>query len=132
MRFHQVERGFGSFSRTFEFADRIDVDRVVGGPRGWRADDHAAQGAATPRAQDSGPITDCNTASEASMQTSHPRHALPLFGFVAGLVLTGRMRTAEDAAAQAPVETPDQGKERHRRPEPSPQLWPRRSRECLT
>ena len=29
VRFHQVERGYGSFSRTFEFADRIDVDRVV-------------------------------------------------------------------------------------------------------
>ena len=33
-----------------------------------------------------------------------------LFGFVAGLVLTGRMRTAEDASAQVPIETPDQGK----------------------
>ncbi len=33
-----------------------------------------------------------------------------LVGFVAGLVLTGRMRTAEDASAQVPIETPDQGK----------------------
>jgi HSP20 family protein len=28
LHFHQVERGFGSFSRTFEFADKIDVERV--------------------------------------------------------------------------------------------------------
>jgi serine protease Do len=33
-----------------------------------------------------------------------------VFGFVAGLVLTGRMRTAEDAVAQAPIEAPDQGR----------------------
>ena len=33
-----------------------------------------------------------------------------LVGFVAGLVLTGRMRTAEDSSAQVPIETPDQGK----------------------
>jgi serine protease Do len=33
-----------------------------------------------------------------------------LVGFGAGLVLTGRMRTAGDAAAQVPLETPDQGK----------------------
>jgi Do/DeqQ family serine protease len=31
-------------------------------------------------------------------------------GFVAGLVLTGRMRTADEAAAQAPSEAPDQAK----------------------
>jgi HSP20 family protein len=28
LHFHQVERGFGSFTRTFEFADKIDVERV--------------------------------------------------------------------------------------------------------
>lgn len=28
LHFHQVERGYGSFTRTFEFADKIDVDRV--------------------------------------------------------------------------------------------------------
>ena len=28
LHFHQVERGFGSFVRTFEFADKIDVERV--------------------------------------------------------------------------------------------------------
>ena len=33
-----------------------------------------------------------------------------LVGFVAGLVLTGRMRTAEDTSAQVPIETADQGK----------------------
>ncbi len=33
-----------------------------------------------------------------------------LFGFVAGLVLTGRMRTSEDAAAQAPADTTGQSK----------------------
>ena len=27
--FHQVERGFGSFIRTFEFADAIDIERVT-------------------------------------------------------------------------------------------------------
>jgi HSP20 family protein len=27
-RFHQVERGHGAFVRTFEFADRIDVEGV--------------------------------------------------------------------------------------------------------
>jgi HSP20 family protein len=29
LHFHQVERGFGSFARTFEFADKIDVERVT-------------------------------------------------------------------------------------------------------
>jgi HSP20 family protein len=29
VRFHQVERGRGPFSRTFEFADRVDASRVV-------------------------------------------------------------------------------------------------------
>lgn len=38
------------------------------------------------------------------------------FGFVAGLVLTGRMRSADEAVAQAPVEAPDQG-----RPTPVPE-----------
>jgi HSP20 family protein len=28
VHFHHVERGFGSFARTFEFADKIDVNRV--------------------------------------------------------------------------------------------------------
>lgn len=28
VHFHQVERGHGAFARTFQFADRIDVDRV--------------------------------------------------------------------------------------------------------
>ncbi|HEY7497403.1 MAG TPA: Hsp20/alpha crystallin family protein [Vicinamibacterales bacterium] len=28
LHFHQVERSHGSFARTFEFADKIDVDRV--------------------------------------------------------------------------------------------------------
>ena len=29
LHFHQVERGHGAFSRTFEFADKIDVERVT-------------------------------------------------------------------------------------------------------
>jgi HSP20 family protein len=29
VHFHQVERGHGSFARTFEFSGRIDVDRVT-------------------------------------------------------------------------------------------------------
>jgi len=29
LHFHQVERGYGSFSRTLEFADTIDVERVT-------------------------------------------------------------------------------------------------------
>jgi len=29
LHFHQVERGYGSFARTFEFADKIDVERVT-------------------------------------------------------------------------------------------------------
>ena len=29
VRFHQVERGRGPFTRTFEFADRVDAARVV-------------------------------------------------------------------------------------------------------
>jgi HSP20 family protein len=29
LHFHQVERGYGSFARTFEFADRIDVEHVT-------------------------------------------------------------------------------------------------------
>jgi len=28
LHFHQVERGYGSFTRTFEFADKIDVEQV--------------------------------------------------------------------------------------------------------
>jgi HSP20 family protein len=27
--YHQVERGHGSFARTFEFADKIDIERVT-------------------------------------------------------------------------------------------------------
>jgi HSP20 family protein len=27
-RYHQVERGYGSFTRTFEFADPIQADRI--------------------------------------------------------------------------------------------------------
>lgn len=27
--FHQVERGYGAFQRTFEFADKIDADRIA-------------------------------------------------------------------------------------------------------
>jgi HSP20 family protein len=27
--FHQIERSYGSFSRTFEFADPIDIERVT-------------------------------------------------------------------------------------------------------
>ena len=29
IHFHQIERGHGAFSRTFEFASRIDVDAVT-------------------------------------------------------------------------------------------------------
>jgi len=29
LHFHQVERGCGSFARTLEFADKIDVERVT-------------------------------------------------------------------------------------------------------
>jgi HSP20 family protein len=29
LHFHQIERSSGAFSRTFEFADTIDVDRVA-------------------------------------------------------------------------------------------------------
>ena len=29
LHFHQVERGHGSFARTFEFADRIEVETVT-------------------------------------------------------------------------------------------------------
>jgi HSP20 family protein len=29
LHFHQVERGYGSFARTFEFADKIDVGHVT-------------------------------------------------------------------------------------------------------
>jgi HSP20 family protein len=29
LHFHQVERGHGSFARTFEFADRIDIETVT-------------------------------------------------------------------------------------------------------
>jgi HSP20 family protein len=29
VRFHQLERGRGPFSRTFEFADRVDAGRVT-------------------------------------------------------------------------------------------------------
>lgn len=28
VHYHQVERGHGSFSRTFEFADKVDAERV--------------------------------------------------------------------------------------------------------
>jgi len=28
-RYHQIERGYGSFARTFEFAAKIDVDAVT-------------------------------------------------------------------------------------------------------
>jgi len=28
VRFHQVERGYGAFTRTFEFTEKIDVERV--------------------------------------------------------------------------------------------------------
>ena len=33
VRFHQVERGRGPFTRTFEFADRVDAARVVADSR---------------------------------------------------------------------------------------------------
>jgi HSP20 family protein len=29
VHYHQVERGFGTFARTFEFAERIDTERVA-------------------------------------------------------------------------------------------------------
>jgi HSP20 family protein len=29
VHFHQIERSHGSFSRTFEFGDRIDIERVT-------------------------------------------------------------------------------------------------------
>ena len=29
VHYHQVERGHGAFSRTFEFTDKIDVDHVI-------------------------------------------------------------------------------------------------------
>ena len=29
LHFHQIERSYGFFSRTFEFADKIDVERVT-------------------------------------------------------------------------------------------------------
>jgi HSP20 family protein len=29
LHFHQIERSYGAFVRTFEFADKIDVDRVA-------------------------------------------------------------------------------------------------------
>src|SRR5262245_45471825 len=29
LHFHQIERSYGSFSRTFEFADKIDVEHVT-------------------------------------------------------------------------------------------------------
>jgi HSP20 family protein len=29
VHFHQIERSYGSFSRTFEFGERIDVEHVV-------------------------------------------------------------------------------------------------------
>ena len=29
VHYHQVERGHGAFARTFEFADKIDVERVT-------------------------------------------------------------------------------------------------------
>ena len=29
VHYHQVERGHGAFTRTFEFADKIDVERVT-------------------------------------------------------------------------------------------------------
>lgn len=29
LHFHQVERGHGSFTRSFEFADKIDVEQVT-------------------------------------------------------------------------------------------------------
>jgi HSP20 family protein len=28
VRYHQVERGHGAFARTFDFADKVDVERV--------------------------------------------------------------------------------------------------------
>ena len=29
VRYHQIERGYGVFARTFEFADKIDTERVA-------------------------------------------------------------------------------------------------------
>lgn len=29
VRYHQIERGHGAFSRTFEFTDKIDVEKVT-------------------------------------------------------------------------------------------------------
>jgi HSP20 family protein len=29
LHFHQVERSYGSFTRTFEFADKIDIEKVT-------------------------------------------------------------------------------------------------------
>ena len=90
LHYHQVERGHGTFARTFEFADTIDIDGVsadltngvltVTLPEEPRPAPHRRL-----RFDD----------ADASPSSTSVRRR---WVFVAGLVLTGRMRTAGEAA----------------------------------
>ena len=63
-----------------------------------RADRHAAEGAAAAAAQDRGPLI---SAGSTPCSGALRRLSSITIGFVAGLVLTGRMRTAEETSAAA-------------------------------
>ena len=94
VHYHQVERGHGSFARRSNLPTRSTSTSVICRSRRRRADRHAAKGAAVAGAQGFRCVCDV-------MMQTHSASPLSFssVGFVAGLVLTGRMRTAEDAAA---------------------------------
>ncbi len=89
-QFHRVERGHGRFQRAFMLPEPIDVDSVVGGFEGRTAHRHAAEGR-RPRS----PSHRCHMIRKILLT-----FVLVVAGFVAGLVVTGRMRTAADSRAE--------------------------------
>ena len=110
-QYHRVERGHGDFSRTFQLPLPVDADRIT-------ADLH--DGVLTvicPKAAEAARAPHSRVLSHAS----DALHALSLLilacGFLAGLVLTGRMRaTATEAAAPAaPAPQAAAAGPRHRR-----------------
>ena len=114
--FHQIERSYGAFSRTFEFADRIDVERGGRGSGQRHPDSHAAEDAAGALAPHRDFVA-CNRVPP--MLTLIRRLSLVtlfvLIGFAGGLVLTGRLRSAGEAAAQPEAAEQGRPRRRHRR-----------------
>ena len=107
LHFHQVERGHGAFARTFEFSAKIDIEARFGRPDRRRPHGHAPEGARRTASENRGPV---------DVPTHRRRDVVCVSsGLAAGLVLTGRMRTAEESAAASahatarPLQPPDPG-----------------------